>query len=104
MLATLVPHVDDLVATSPQVMAKASKEASELAEVAQRAGIRGSIFVEPDPKQAIARAIDRARPDHGDAVLVTGSLYLVGNIRERWFRGDDIVAAQSSWPNDPSPH
>jgi dihydrofolate synthase/folylpolyglutamate synthase len=103
MLAQLAPHIDDLVTTSPQVMAKASREASELAEVAAGLGFRGSVVVEPDPRQAIDVAIERARPDKGDAVLVTGSLYLVGNIRERWFRGDDIVESRSSWPGSPAP-
>jgi dihydrofolate synthase/folylpolyglutamate synthase len=103
MLAQLASLFDDLVATSPQVMAKASREASELAEVAERVDFRGSILVEPDPRQAIDIAIERARPDNGDAVLVTGSLYLVGNIRERWFRGDDIVESRSSWPGTPAP-
>jgi dihydrofolate synthase/folylpolyglutamate synthase len=98
MLALLAPHVDTLVATSPQVLAKASREASALADTARNAGFGTSVFVEPDPKSAIIRAIELARPESGDAVLVTGSLYLVGNIRERWYRSDDIVETQSSWP------
>jgi dihydrofolate synthase/folylpolyglutamate synthase len=98
MLAMLAPHVHDLVATSPQVLAKASREATDLAAVAYGAGFRGGIHVEVEPRKAIARAVELARPECGDAVLVTGSLYLVGNIRERWFHGDAIVQAQSCWP------
>jgi len=36
-----------------------------------------------EPELAFERAIERAHPD--DAVLVTGSLYLVGDLR-RWWR------------------
>jgi folylpolyglutamate synthase/dihydropteroate synthase len=37
-----------------------------------------------DPAQALARALELAQPD--DAVFVTGSLYLVGDLRASWNR------------------
>lgn len=38
--------------------------------------------VVPDPAQALARALELASPD--DVIFVTGSLYLVGELRREW--------------------
>ena len=98
MVEQLVPVIDVLVATSPQVTAKEGKLASTMAELAQQAGFHGAVWLEPEPRDAIAHAIELAGTDGQGAVLVTGSLYLIGNVRERWYREDDIVIARSSWP------
>jgi dihydrofolate synthase / folylpolyglutamate synthase len=55
---------------------------------------RNSIVV-PDPLEAVERAIELAHPD--DAVFVTGSLYLVGDIRGLWHgRGAKQAPARRS--------
>ena len=38
--------------------------------------------VVPDPAQALARAVELASPD--DVIFITGSLYLVGELRREW--------------------
>lgn len=98
MIASLVPVMDVLVATSPKVTAKESRDAADIASIATAAGFHGSIWIEPNPRDAIARAIALAGSADGGAVFATGSLYLIGNIRERWFAEDDIVMARSPWP------
>ncbi len=103
MIRALVPAVDVLVATSPRVLAKEVKLASSLADHARREGFGGEIVIEPDPAAAVERARAIASPVRGDAMLVTGSLYLVGNIRELWFREDEIVIARTSWPEGAPP-
>jgi dihydrofolate synthase/folylpolyglutamate synthase len=100
MVRSLVPFMDVLVATSPQVTAKESKSASALATMAREAGFHGPLEVEPDPHEAIDRALELAGSSPGSAIFVTGSLYLVGNVRERWYREDEITLAQSPWPRD----
>jgi dihydrofolate synthase / folylpolyglutamate synthase len=100
MVRSLVPFMDVLVATSPQVTAKESKSASALATMAREAGFHGPLDVEPDPHDAIDRALALAGSSPGSAIFVTGSLYLVGNVRERWYREDEITLAQSPWPGD----
>lgn len=95
MIPSLLPVTDVLVATSPQVLAKDAMETSEIEDYARSADFRGEVVLEPDPMKAIERALEMAAP--GDAVVVTGSLYLVGNIRERWFPEQSILAEQSSW-------
>jgi len=103
MIRGLVPVVDVLVATSPQVLAKEAKLASSLANHARAEGFTGDVILEPDPMKAMDRACEIADPERGDAILVTGSLYLVGNVRERWFIEDDIVLARTSWPGEARP-
>ncbi len=98
MIRSLVPVMGALVATSPRVTAKESREASDIAAIAAEAGFHGPIHIEPNPPDAIARAIELTLARSGSAVFVTGSLYLIGNVRERWFAEDDIVIAQSPWP------
>ncbi|MEZ4522559.1 MAG: folylpolyglutamate synthase/dihydrofolate synthase family protein [Thermomicrobiales bacterium] len=96
MIDALAPHVDVLVATSPKVYAKPAVNAEEIARYARR--VIDEVHVESDPLAAVARALDLASND--DAVIVTGSLYLVGNVRERWFPTEQILSQGTMWPSD----
>lgn len=98
MIAALVPVMDMLVATSPRITAKDARAAGEIAGIAAVHGFHGPVWIEPEPRAAIDRAVALANREPGDAVFVTGSLYLVGNVRERWYAADDIVIARSPWP------
>jgi dihydrofolate synthase/folylpolyglutamate synthase len=97
MVGSIVPVLDVLVVTSPQVTAKEGRSAADMADVVREAGFHGPVHIVPEPDAAIGRALELAGSG-GDAVLVTGSLYLVGNVRERWYRTDDVIRARSSWP------
>lgn len=94
MVKTLAPHIDALVATSPRVYAKPAIDAAEIARHA--AGLIPEVHAEPDPLAAVDLALSLAGPD--DAVLVTGSLYLVGNVRERWYPSERVLAQGTMWP------
>lgn len=97
MAQLLVPHADALVLTTPRVIAKPATSGVALAEAARDAGFAGQVTVENDPTQALERAMEIAAGPN-DAVLVTGSLYLVGNVRRRWYPDDEIVRQQTPWP------
>ena len=49
LVGPLVPAIDELVATSPQVMSKAGLDVKTLAAAAQAAGFHGPVILEPDP-------------------------------------------------------
>ncbi len=98
MIRSLVPVVDAIVATSPQALAKEAKDASVIAGIAREVGFHGPVHVEPDPRRAMEHALSLVEDASKDAILVTGSLYLVGNVRGRWFEERDIVLQQTSWP------
>jgi dihydrofolate synthase/folylpolyglutamate synthase len=74
MIARLAPRLEAIVVTQPAV--KRAAEADEVAEVARRHA--GSVSVVADPPAALAEARRLAGEERD--VLVTGSLYLIGEI------------------------
>ena len=99
LIRALVPHAAELILTTPRVLSKPGLDAESLAEVTRGIGFAGTLVVEPEPAAALARALDLTEATPGAAVLVTGSLYLVGNVRERWYREEAIVLRRTAWPN-----
>jgi dihydrofolate synthase/folylpolyglutamate synthase len=95
--AAIVPLVDAIVVTSPGVTGKPGLPAETLAASIRATGFAGPLEIESAPPDALARALGMAT-EPGDAVLVTGSLYLVGRARERWFPEREIVLQRTPWP------
>ena len=96
----LIPHLGTMVITSPHVLAKEGFAAHDLADLARQRGFTGRLAIEPEPRRAVEQALTLARPN--DAVVVTGSLYLLGNVRGQWQPDDEIVLAQTPWPRSES--
>ena len=96
MLNLLCPFVDRFIFTTPMVLGKRGSSPADLVIHAQTIGFAGEILEFGDPSTAIAAAMDISRPV--DAVVVTGSMYLVGNARERWHKTEDIVVQRTPWP------
>jgi dihydrofolate synthase/folylpolyglutamate synthase len=81
MLAELLPHLDEVICT--QASAARSLTAQELAAAVRRlAPAAGTLSVgaAADPREAVAAA--RRRAGGGGSVLVSGSLYLLEDLRE----------------------
>jgi dihydrofolate synthase/folylpolyglutamate synthase len=95
-MSSLLPVIDLLILTSPHVLAKGGLAADRLAAEAREQGFQGTVLVEPEPSDALSAALALATP--ADALVVTGSLYLVGNLRGYWQPDDDIVLARTPWP------
>lgn len=94
-LARLVaPVADEVIVTTPSATQRTSAAPEALADVIRETGCPVEVVTEP--RGALEAALDRAAPD--DQILVTGSLYLVGAVRERWYPSEAIVLARSSWP------
>lgn len=55
---------------------------------------RGAVAFEPDPHRALDRALADASP--GDAICVTGSMFLVGAVRGRWVPEERILSRRSA--------
>lgn len=98
MVELLVPRADALVVTLPQVLAKHGTDARLLAQEARDAGFTGPLAIDFDAHTALNIALGWAADDPAATVLVTGSLYLVGNLRGRWYHDDDIVLQRTPWP------
>jgi len=86
-------HPGPIVLTEPNVYGKEALPANELAKEIGRE----DISLEPEPKTALDKA-KTLTPDNG-SILVTGSLYLVGNIRELYYPSASILEQRTSWPH-----
>lgn len=89
MLTVLAPGAQAVMVTQPPVIGNKRPERLErLAEVArQHAPL---VLAEPDPLLAVERALAET-PKEG-VLCITGSLYLVGAVRSRWFPEARLLA------------
>jgi dihydrofolate synthase / folylpolyglutamate synthase len=74
----LFPHAAEVIFTAPNTSRAIS--AVQLAEIAGHHAAHFSVF--PDAERAFEQALAEAAPD--DAIFITGSLYLVGQLRHYW--------------------
>ena len=91
----VTPIADEVIVTAPSAIERASAPTDEIARIVRGAG--KPVEVIADPRDAMRAALRRAST--GDHILVTGSLYLVGAVRELWYDSDSIVLAGTCWPN-----
>jgi dihydrofolate synthase/folylpolyglutamate synthase len=75
---SLFPHTSEVIFTQPN-----SPRAVSAAQLAEMAGHHAVHFtVVRDAEVALELALEKARPE--DAIFITGSLYLVGQLRHAW--------------------
>jgi dihydrofolate synthase/folylpolyglutamate synthase len=74
----LFPHAAEVIFTAPRTPRAVS--AAQLAEIAGHHAARFSVI--PDAERAFEQALAQAAPE--DAIFITGSLYLVGQLRHYW--------------------
>lgn len=88
------PIADEVIVTAPSAIERASAPTDQIASIVRRKG--KPVEVIPEPRQAVRVALERASAS--DHILVTGSLYLVGAVRELWYDHDSIVIEGTCWP------
>ncbi|MBN1311125.1 MAG: bifunctional folylpolyglutamate synthase/dihydrofolate synthase [Anaerolineae bacterium] len=96
ILSRLATLADIVVTTAPIVKGKPAISADELAEMAHEAGAH-TVHVGGKPFETLKQTLDLAGPD--DLVLVTGSLYLIGQVRPYWYRMEKIVEQRTMFPH-----
>lgn len=94
VLAEILPLARQVVVTSPIVQEKPAVPANELAALCARFNLSAS--VEPDPPTAVGRGRELAGA--GGLVCVTGSLYMVGQVRSLWAPVAAILEQRTSFP------
>jgi dihydrofolate synthase/folylpolyglutamate synthase len=90
----LASVADFVVATEPAVYMKAPLPASDVGRIARSTGVE--VAVRSDPFDALDAATRWSGPD--GLVCVTGSLYLVGQVRERWYPSSAINLQGTPYP------
>jgi dihydrofolate synthase/folylpolyglutamate synthase len=98
MLHALAQTSSTLILTEPIIDGKDPAGAEQLAEIAAELDFTGPVHVETDPNAAVAVGLELARRT-GQPLLVTGSLYLVGNVRGRWYPDDAVLLQRTPWPH-----
>ena len=82
----LFPHAAEVIFTEPRTSRAIS--AARLAEIASHHA--SSFSVVSSAEQALDQALSEASP--GDAIFITGSLYLVGQLRHYWKQREQVAA------------
>jgi dihydrofolate synthase / folylpolyglutamate synthase len=82
----LFPHAAEVIFTEPRTSRAIS--APRLAEIASHHA--SSFTVISSAEQALDQALAEAAP--GDAIFITGSLYLVGQLRHYWKQREQVAA------------
>jgi dihydrofolate synthase/folylpolyglutamate synthase len=82
----LFPFAAEVIFTEPRTSRAIS--AAQLAEIASHHAAQSAMIA--DAEQALDYALSKAAP--GDAVFITGSLYLVGQLRHYWKQRTQVAA------------
>jgi dihydrofolate synthase/folylpolyglutamate synthase len=91
-LAALRPAA--VVATQPLLYEKPAMAPAELAR--RLSGLAPVVVARPTPHAAVTTALDMAGKE--DRVLVTGSLYLVGQARNLWYPWQSVLLQRTGYP------
>jgi dihydrofolate synthase / folylpolyglutamate synthase len=83
MLNSILPQADTVIFTRP-VLPRAADPAVVADYAANKLGFNKQVLVINEFDEAVEKAVSLAEPD--DAVLVTGSLYTVSDIRAYWIK------------------
>lgn len=94
MVALLAPVIETFTTTRFPIMARKAANPAELLALAPRTR-QSSYHLEW--KDALGAVMAKAKKD--DIVLVTGSLYLAGDIRKHWISESSIIERSSSLKN-----
>ncbi len=81
----LFPQAAEVIFTAPRTSRAVS--AAQLAEIASHHAARFSVL--PDAERAFEHALAEAAPE--DAIFITGSLYLVGQLRHYWKQRTEVA-------------
>lgn len=94
VLAPFTAQARHAIVTAPHVLGKPSLDPERLAQAAT--GLSIPVTVDPAPASALKQAMSMAK--RTDLVCVTGSLYLVGEVRSFWVSDETVAATGYSSP------
>jgi len=86
---SLLPRAKRIITVKPQVIGKPAMGAKELADIIKTVGYNGKIDIRPDILKAVKTVLKEVSPE--EIILITGSLYLVGQARAYWVDPKNIL-------------
>lgn len=93
-ISPLINNFDAIIATQPTVYGKTAFAAEETA--ALFLNTKQNVIIQASTSAAVEQAIEMA---NGGIVLICGSFYLCGEVRNRWYPKKDVVLQKNSWPS-----
>ena len=97
----MAPLASAIIATEPNVIGKTPLAAGEVATAISETGFSGALHVVRDAPSALQLGEMMARP-HGANVVATGSMYLAGQLRGRWYPDVEVILQRTPWPTIPA--
>jgi dihydrofolate synthase/folylpolyglutamate synthase len=94
VIRPLAGRFDAIWVTEPRVYGKRPLAVAEAADLLASVGV--TALAAADPGDALDAAM--ASAGRAGTVVVVGSFYLVGELRERWYAKRDVVLQRTSWP------
>ncbi len=94
ILGAFTEPPDSVLITRPLLYGKTVASPMEMAHQLQ--GWCPLVRADTSPLRGLARVLESAA--ESDQILVTGSLYLVGQLRTLWFPWQEVLHQQTSWP------
>jgi dihydrofolate synthase/folylpolyglutamate synthase len=91
IVETLSPVAKRWIATQPRVFGKPSAPPDVLADVIHKVTPSLEILQAENVLDAITKAVETAGED--DVIVITGSLYMIGEARGKWFSPKEILLA-----------
>lgn len=95
LAAPFAGRFDQIVVTEPSVYGKPSSPCEETAKMFAGSGCK--VTVVRDPQEALTQAMAAAGASGG--VFATGSFYLIGALRERFYAKERVVLERTSFPS-----
>lgn len=94
-LQRLAAQSSSFIITEPHVYHKPARTVDEIAQVIKNVGEGPKIICEPQPGVALELALKIAKPE--DLVVITGSIYLCGEMRNKWHPAGQVLQRRKSW-------
>ena len=91
VLRTLLPHTDEIVFTTFKTADRESFKPEQLSRFASKFKNKS---IQHDAHKALNKIIKKLRPE--DALLITGSLYLTGELRKHWISEELILKKRAA--------
>ncbi len=90
IIHALAPIAEKWIATQPHVFGKPAAPADKLGDVIREVSPGKKVVQTTDVQTAIQMALENASKD--DLIVITGSLYLLGEARGYWYPAEEILA------------
>jgi dihydrofolate synthase / folylpolyglutamate synthase len=91
----LAAVADVIITTAPDVKGKPAIPAEQLAQIAREAGAK-DVRANGSPGEALQQAMRVASAR--DLIIVTGSLYMIGDVRSHWYSREEIINQRTMFP------